>query len=194
MKKTAVGLWNDTLVPFINFLWKGLGMIASIQPWDLFISGIQVALEGVAWLMEMMSNIPGFGSLAGWAATISGMAGSLEAIQMSSYVGSGNIVGPIPMAAAGGLFKSPTAAIIGERGPEIVIPARPASEIMRGSDYTPYNKLGIGSNNSDLKNEINRLSATVSTLASAVQNMDVYMSGQKVGGVVAREALNPKLG
>lgn len=193
-KKAATSVWNNVLVPFVNFLWKGLGYIASLNPWDMFISGVQTAIKGVAWLMNLIGKIPGLGFLQDAASSMSKFATALGVAKASTYIGAGDIVSPIPMAAEGGLFKSPTAAIIGERGPELVIPAKPASELLSGKDYTPYNKLGNNSGNNELRDEINRLSNTVNSLAAAIQNMGIYMNGQKVGGVIARNALNPKLG
>jgi hypothetical protein len=100
-------LWQDVFMPF------GRWLSGSLQPVLQAISGFFQDIDSV--LMSLVNN-PLFKGLQNIAGGLTGL------FQAATGTGSWASSAGIPKAASGGIFTSPTIAMIGEAGPEAVVP------------------------------------------------------------------------
>lgn len=125
--KAGIWLWNNALQPAFKFIVKGIGWV----------------LSGWASMLHALGKVPGFGWAKSAADLMDKAADKANAIAnglnkipthkevrvtvTTTYVsrgGPGGQSGAIPKMAAGGIVTRPTLALIGEAGPEAVVPLK----------------------------------------------------------------------
>ena len=124
---------------------------AGITQGEALVRGILDAIKAAGLTVDATGNITGPQAAAGDAGSGGGGGGAKTPVVPSNQ-GVLNKLARIPMMAAGGIVNSPTLAMIGEAGPEAVIPLNK----MGGGSKT-YNitvNAGAGSNGALLGKEI----------------------------------------
>jgi hypothetical protein len=124
---------------------------AGITQGEALVRGILDAIKAAGLTVDATGNITGPQAAAGDAGSGGGGGGAKTPVVPSNQ-GVLNKLARIPMMAAGGIVNSPTLAMIGEAGPEAVIPLNK----MGGGSKT-YNitvNAGLGTNGSQVGREI----------------------------------------
>ena len=126
------------------------------------------------------------GSFAG------GELGGFISEYLSKYLGGPNlgnlIVNNIPQLAEGGVVSKPTVALIGEAGPEAVVPLDQIAQ-----ESTQTSTTVIESDNSDLKKELELMRQLMSELIKELPSIAnrpirVELDGNRIGGILGNNA------
>jgi hypothetical protein len=127
--QASVQVMSSVFTSFVDFLsiaWDGIKLVFTsvltfisdafksyINGWiSLFEGFVNGAIRGVNWLIRALNKISF--SLPSWVPGIGGKSFGVNIAQISSL--------NLPRLAEGGFVDSPTTALIGEAGPEVVIP------------------------------------------------------------------------
>lgn len=150
--KTVIGdAWNFIMETFKAFteplnkawtsLWSGVGQTLK-DVWDAVKNTIK---DSINWILEKVNSvISAMNSVAAKGASVIGT----KAIQIPT----------IPLLAEGGIVNQPTLAMIGEAGPEAVIPLSKMNSFSGGTNIT----INISGNNINSDLDIRNLADTVS--------------------------------
>jgi len=154
----AIGFILTPIMTVIGWIMEGISFVGKLIN-DYLIQPIK---DAVALASSALSTLT-FGLVGGGDDETSSSNGSTGGEQTSSNTG-----GEIPMLAEGGIVQSPIQAIVGEAGPEAVIPLDQLASVIGGSG-------GEGGGRPSWVDEV---------VSAIRENKDVYMDRVKVSSEV----------